>query len=113
MQAYDTAADDTTGLDGPDAFGASRAAFDALTRTLGGRQAAGWTHDQLEDHLFVHGRELLRLLVQDHLDLRAVREQHAVAQGRAAPVTDAEGSATARRSTATSATWPRCSARCG
>jgi hypothetical protein len=38
-----------------------------------------------------HGRELLRLLLQDHLDLRAVREQHAVGQGRAAPVTEAGG----------------------
>jgi hypothetical protein len=31
-------------LAGPDAFGASRAAFHALTRTLGGASAAGRTH---------------------------------------------------------------------
>jgi hypothetical protein len=43
------------------------------------------------EHLMTHGRELLRLLLQDHLDLRALREQHAVGQGRAAPVTDAGG----------------------
>lgn len=66
---------------GPDVFGASRAAFDALTTTLASATAGGWTHDQLEDHLATHGRELLRRLLQDHLDLRAVREQHAIAAG--------------------------------
>jgi hypothetical protein len=91
MQAYDTADDAVVLPEGPDAFGASRAAFEALTVTLGGHEAAGWTHDQLEDHLQVHGRELLRLLLQDHLDLRAVREQHAVTQGRGMPLTDADG----------------------
>jgi hypothetical protein len=115
MLAYDF--DDTVGLDGPDAFGASRAAFAALARTLGGHEAADWTHDQLEDHLQAHGRELLRLLLQDHLDLRAVREQQA-ARRPARPST-AKASATPRASPtgrwrpATSATWPRSMARCG
>jgi len=91
MQAYDDAGDDA----GMDAFGASRAALDALVATLGSAKASGWTHDQLEDHLETDGRELLRRLFQDHLDLRALREQHAVqhtvADGRPVAITDADG----------------------
>jgi hypothetical protein len=34
---------------------------------------------------------LLRLLLQDHLDLRALREHHAAAHGRLGPVTNADG----------------------
>jgi hypothetical protein len=44
MQAYDNVADDTVGPDGLDAFGASRAAFDALVVTLGGQEAAHGEH---------------------------------------------------------------------
>jgi hypothetical protein len=95
MQAYDDDFDDASLLGVADAFGASRAAFDALTATLGSAEAGCWTHDQLEDHLERHGRELLRRLLQDHLDLRALREQHAVqhavAHGRVVAITDAEG----------------------
>src|SRR6266545_4136639 len=95
MQAYDDARDgagmDAAQLGGLDAFGASRAAFDELVATLASAQTGGWTHDQLEDHLETNGRELLRLLFQDHLDLRARREQRAVAQGRVGPVVDADG----------------------
>jgi hypothetical protein len=95
MQAYDDAGDDA-GMDAAqledlDAFCASRAAFDALVATLGSAQASGWTHDQLEDHLETDGRELLRRLFQDHLDLRALREQHAVAAGRLVAIIDADG----------------------
>jgi hypothetical protein len=90
MQAYD---DDPLGAE--DAFGASRAAFEALTATLGSDEAGGWTCDQLEDHVQAHGRELLRRLLQDHLDPRALRERHAVQrarqQGQLKPVTDAQG----------------------
>jgi hypothetical protein len=82
-------------LEGADAFAASRAAFDALAVTLGSAQAGQRTHDQLEERLETDGRELLRLLLQDHLDLRALREQHAVGhahqQGRIEPAADAEG----------------------
>src|SRR6266545_2961387 len=96
MQAYDNDVDagdfdDAGVLEGPDAFGASRAAFDELLATLGSAKAAGWTHDQLEEQLETDGRELLRRLYQDHLDLRALREQHAVATGRIGPSTDARG----------------------
>jgi hypothetical protein len=41
---------------------------------LAGADADGLTHAQLEDRLAAEGRQLLRLLLQDHLDLRAVRE---------------------------------------
>ena len=89
MQAYDDTCDDAVPAEG--AFARSGAAFEALTVTLASAQAGGWTHDQLEDRLETDGRELLRLLFQDHLDLRALREQHAVASGRTGPVTDTDG----------------------
>lgn len=97
MQAYDidldACADDDAALCVPaeDAFAGSHAAFAALAGTLASAEAGGWTHDQLEGRLETDGRELLRLLFQEHLDLRALREQHAVAQGRVGPVVDAEG----------------------
>ena len=92
MQAYDDARDDAVlWVLAEDAFASSRAAFDTLTATLAGAEAGGWTHDQLEDHLETDGRELLRLLFQEHLDLRALREQHAVTQGASIPVVDADG----------------------
>jgi hypothetical protein len=101
MQAYDTNACDTRmlqlegELEGPDAFAAARAAFDALTTTLQGAEAAWWTCDQLEGHLQRQGRELLRLLLQAHLDLRGFREQHAVQHAhqhrRIEPLIDADG----------------------
>jgi Uncharacterised protein family (UPF0236) len=36
------------------------------------------THDQLEELIGIRGRELERQLLQDHLDLRAIREQEAL-----------------------------------
>src|SRR6266545_259626 len=78
-----------------DAFAASRGAFEALVATLAGAETAGWTHDQLQDHLDIQGREALRLLYQDHLDLRAMREQHAIrhahATGQQVAIVDADG----------------------
>src|SRR6266496_4088772 len=41
---------------------------------LDGEESAGCTHAELEVRLQVDGRELLRQLLQDHLDLRAQRE---------------------------------------
>jgi hypothetical protein len=58
-----------------DAFAASRELFGALTGWLDGVEAAGLTHAELEEELGSRGRELTRALFQDHLDLRAVREQ--------------------------------------
>lgn len=52
---------------------------------MGGDESTGLTHEELESRLDTDGRELTRQLLQEHLDLRAVREQ------RAAAVADAEG----------------------
>jgi hypothetical protein len=40
------------------------------------------THDQLEELIEARGREVQRQLLQDHLDLRAIREQEALPAGR-------------------------------
>jgi hypothetical protein len=60
------------------AFAASSARFELILGWLDGDQAAGLTHAELEDQLDAAGRELLRQLLQDHLDLRAQRETRAV-----------------------------------
>src|SRR5512132_2186769 len=65
-------------------FDRSRATFDSLVGLLEGAEAGGLSHSELEDRLQVEGRELLRQLFQDHLDLRADRE-------RRAAVVDADG----------------------
>src|SRR5258706_507499 len=55
-------------------FTASREHFEALVVYLAGQESVELTHAQLEEHLAVAGRELTRLLQQDHVDLRAARE---------------------------------------
>ena len=57
------------------AFAASRELFGGITGWLDGDEAAGLTHSELEEQLGSRGRELTRALLQDHLELRAVREQ--------------------------------------
>jgi hypothetical protein len=66
-------------------FEASFEVFSQVVGELGGPEAAGWSAAQLEEHLEARGRELLRRLLQDHLELRAGREQ------RVEGVIDAEG----------------------
>jgi hypothetical protein len=56
------------------AFASSREQFASLIGFLDGADAAALSHAELEEHLDVHGRELLRRLLGDHLALRAVRE---------------------------------------
>lgn len=68
-----------------EAFSASDARYQGLVRFLRDQEAAGLTHEELEARLDVDGRELLRQLLQDHLDLRAQRE------ARVDAVRDAEG----------------------
>jgi hypothetical protein len=58
-------------------FARSQVEFESLVATLAGPEMAGLTHADLEDHLQVRGRDLLRCLLQDHLSVRAVREQRA------------------------------------
>jgi hypothetical protein len=58
-------------------FAQSRELFESLVAGLAGSAAMGLAHAELEEHLQVRGRELLRCLLQDHLDLRGLREQRA------------------------------------
>ncbi|MFD9825820.1 ISKra4 family transposase, partial [Streptomyces violascens] len=74
-----------------DPFARSVSAFESLTRTLSGDTASAWTHAELEEHLNEVGRELLRQLFQDHLDLRARREQDLVRSGVHPPVIGSDG----------------------
>lgn len=67
------------------AFAASRGLFEQVAMDLTSPDAAALTHSGLEDLLAARMREVTRQLFQDHLDLRAVREQ------RADPVVDASG----------------------
>lgn len=70
MARYDTAAS-------ADSFAASTSFFHTLVTDLTADEAAALNHAQLEELLDARGRELLRRLLQDHLDLRAVREERA------------------------------------
>lgn len=69
----------------PATFSRSDALYGSLVGFLSGEEARGLTHDELETRLATCGRELLRQLFQDHLDLRADRER------RASTVIDASG----------------------
>jgi hypothetical protein len=60
---------------GVEAFEASRVLFEALVGELAGPDCAGATHAELEDVLTARSREVFCQLMQDHLDLRAQREQ--------------------------------------
>ena len=59
---------------GDAAFDRSRERFESVVGFLHGSQAAGLTHSELETRLGVDARELIRVLYQDHLDLRTTRE---------------------------------------
>ena len=71
-------------------FGRSRACFEAIVERLSTADDGGRTHALLEEQLVGEGRELVRTLLRDHLDLRAVREQ------RQERVVDADGVAHTR-----------------
>ena len=71
-------------------FAASADLFTALVAELQTAPAAGLTACELEDLLAERGREVQRRLLQDHLDLRAAREEQAVRQHRV-PATGADG----------------------
>ncbi len=73
-----------------DPFAASRTAFAALALELSAEGAARLGHGELEELLELRGRDLLRQLLQDHLDLRQVREERAVG-AHPAPVTGPDG----------------------
>jgi hypothetical protein len=71
-------------------FARSREAFAELEEWLGGPEAAALGHAELEEELGLRGRELQRLELQAHLDLRAAREP------RRGEVTGPEGIARTR-----------------
>jgi hypothetical protein len=68
-----------------EAFDRSRAWFETVVAWLEGAESAKLAHAEVEARRAVDGREVLRLLLQDHLDLRAQRERRLVA------VTGADG----------------------
>jgi hypothetical protein len=57
--------------------------FDALAGELAGPAASGLTAFELEELLDESGREVIRQLLQDHLDLRAAREEQQAREQRA------------------------------
>jgi hypothetical protein len=71
MKTYDTPAP-------ADPFASSRTCFESLAGDLAGGRAQDMTHDQLEELIGARGREVQRQLLQDHLDLRALREEQAL-----------------------------------
>ena len=90
------------------AFVASRERFETMLAWLDGHQAGGLQHSELEAQLQADARELFRQMFQDHLDLRAVREQ------RIADVADADQVAPPPApNRATPGAWRRCSGRSG
>jgi hypothetical protein len=60
-------------------------------------QAATLSHDEIEAHLLSSGRDLERQLLQDHLDLRAMREALSGRRGYAPCWRVAAGGGRARR----------------
>lgn len=56
------------------AFGAARDLFDALVDELGDPAADALTHAELEERIAAGGREVMRQMLQDHMDLRSIRE---------------------------------------
>jgi len=73
------------------AFAASVEIFTELTGQLASVGADSWSHEQIEKHIQARGRQLLRQLFQDRLDLRQLREERAHDTGGIAPVTDVGG----------------------
>lgn len=73
------------GIECATTFAASRAQFETILGSLESEEAGQMAHGELEEKLESEGRSLLRQLLQDHLDLRRLREQ------RLQHVIDAQG----------------------
>ncbi|MGW0537857.1 ISKra4 family transposase [Streptomyces sp. NPDC003032] len=78
MKPYDA-------LPEPDPYATSRDAFERLISTLADGPAANMSHDELESRLEQLGRELLRQLMQNHLDQRARKEETTLPTDAAQP----------------------------
>jgi len=75
---------------GDDPFTASKAMFTALACEMAGPDAAGMTAFELEEFVDRRGREVLLRLLQDHYDLRTMREEQQAGE-QPAPVTAPDG----------------------
>jgi hypothetical protein len=53
----------------------ARTSFEGLLTSLDGAEAGALDHAVLEEELDTRGRDLLRQMLQGHLDLRALREE--------------------------------------
>jgi hypothetical protein len=74
---------ETYGTPAPaDPFARSRIGFESLVEDLASGRIGKMAHDQLEELIEGRGREVQRQLLQDHLDLRAIREQEALPASR-------------------------------
>jgi hypothetical protein len=65
-----------------DCFADAKNTFNCLIGQLADPAAEAFTHDRLEEVLAEQGRELLRQLLQAHLELRAARERESVVRAR-------------------------------
>jgi hypothetical protein len=77
-------------MPGADPFAASMKLVTALVAELQAPRAAGLTAYELEQFVAGRGREVLRQMVQDHLDLRAAREEETAREQRT-PAMGADG----------------------
>lgn len=82
-------------------FSPSRDRFDTVVAWLESQDAAGLCHGDLEARLEADARQLFRQLMQDHLDLRAVREPRIEGVVDATGVARANAEAGHRRGLAT------------
>ncbi len=89
------------------AFAESRRCFGELEDWMASAEAAGLQHGELEEQLDVRGRELLRRLFQDRLDLTAAPEERR-AHGSTVTSTSCEGRYARLRAVlqARSGSWP-------
>ncbi|MBB4943605.1 esterase/lipase superfamily enzyme [Streptosporangium album] len=69
-----------------DCFAPAQNTFNCLIGQFADPATAAFTHDLLEEMLAERGRELLRRLLQAHLELRAEREHQTAIVSRCGPV---------------------------
>ena len=93
-----------------DPFAVSKAMFAALAGELAGPAAGALTACELEELIDEESRKAVLQLLQDHYDLRALREEQQ-ARKHPAPVAGTDGITRTRLETGTAGCWPRCSAR--
>lgn len=68
-------------VDEVDAFEASRVHFSGMEKRLTSPEMLNAAHGKLEEYVIEQGRELQRLLLQAHMELRAAREERVEVRG--------------------------------